>query len=272
MPNFNVGDYGGMVTLAIISAFFGSVWAGYRMGFPTLRSVACLFAAGVATLIGARFLYWISRPPVTGGYSFDDLTAVSPTGFALYGGLISGICVAFVLARWLKLDAFRLADGVTIPIALAIAIIRLGCCLQGCCYGTTTDLPWAYLPTPASPAYFHQVMSSPVQAMAEIQPVHPTQVYEMLAALLVALLAIVLLLQKRRPGETAIIAFLVFTILRWIVFPLRAVQAGGEADVIIFQTLYPTILIGLAFVWFFYVRQPQTEFRSAGECKTRRIV
>ena len=153
------------------------------------------------------------------------------------------------MARLLSVDSLRLADSATIPIALGIAIIRIGCLQRGCCFGKPTDLLWSIIPAPESPAYFHQALRNPVQALMGASPIHPTQLYELLAALLVAAVAFFLIRGQASKGTTSLVAAIIFTSLRWLIFPLREVQSGGEFDAILFPVLYPCLLVALVLVW-----------------------
>ena len=59
------------------------------------------------------------------------------TGFQ--GGLVAGILAALVVARWLRVSFWGLADLLVPSLILGQALGRIGCFLNGCCYGQTTD-------------------------------------------------------------------------------------------------------------------------------------
>jgi phosphatidylglycerol:prolipoprotein diacylglycerol transferase len=86
------------------------------------------------------------------------------TGFVFYGGFIAACLATIVFARRKRVNLWKLADVLAPSVALGHFFGRLGCVLNGCCYGRACDLPWA-VTFPAAPAH------APVA-------VHPTQLYE----------------------------------------------------------------------------------------------
>jgi len=94
-------------------------------------------------------------------------------GAVSFGGLLVATIAMVVHTRRSDVPLLRWADCVAPPVVLAMAIGRIGCFFNGCCYGRTCDLPWAV-------AYHGSL-------------VHPTQLYECLAcfALATVLLRIV---------------------------------------------------------------------------------
>ncbi len=92
---------------------------------------------------------------------------ITEAGYVWYGGFIGSLLTAIVyfrrrpeLAAWLWVDAFAPA------IAAGAVMGRIGCFFAGCCHGRPSDLPWA------------------IQFTTTQVPVHPTQLYDALIALL----------------------------------------------------------------------------------------
>ncbi|WP_084073806.1 prolipoprotein diacylglyceryl transferase [Demequina sp. NBRC 110052] len=93
-------------------------------------------------------------------------------GFTWYGGLIGGVATFLIMIRRRHLPAATVIDAAAIPLALAYGIGRLGCWLSGDgTYGKPTDLPWGE-------TYPQGMVPTEV-------PVHPTPLYESLAALVI---------------------------------------------------------------------------------------
>jgi phosphatidylglycerol:prolipoprotein diacylglycerol transferase len=94
-------------------------------------------------------------------------------GFTWYGGLIGGIAAFLVIIRRRHLPAAFVVDAAAIPLTLAYGVGRLGCWLSGDgTYGKPTSLPWGE-------AFPNGVVPTDVR-------VHPTPLYEFLAALIIA--------------------------------------------------------------------------------------
>ena len=95
-----------------------------------------------------------------------------------------------------------MTDVAAFAVATGAAIGRIGCFLNGCCYGATTDVPWAVRFPAGSHAWAHQLnagLISPDSAWS--LPVHPTQVYASIAGFVLLGLLVACLPLRRRQGE-----------------------------------------------------------------------
>ena len=166
----------------------------------------------LAGFLGAK-LYYLVEAAARGGITMHDLGA---SGFTWYGGLLGGALGVLVVARRNGIGAAEMAGMAVIPLAVAYGIGRLGCLLAGDgTYGTPTDLPWA--------------MSFPEGTMPTDEHVHPTPLYEALAAF-----AIAALLWTLRDRLTALAQFGLFAIL-----------FGGQRLLVEFVRLNDDVVAGL---------------------------
>ncbi|MBI4508166.1 MAG: prolipoprotein diacylglyceryl transferase [Deltaproteobacteria bacterium] len=132
-------------------------------------------------------------------------------GLAFYGGLLAAAPVGLWFAHKKKLGTYRVADLTAPMIALGLFFGRLGCFFNGCCYGTTTSVPWAV----DFPGH---------------HDVHPTQLYESGGALLIFMfLYFVLRPRKRAHGELFGALLALYGVLRFSLEFLRADERGGVA-------------------------------------------
>lgn len=119
---------------------------------------------------------------------------IGGSGLSIYGAVLGAALGIWIYSRFAKFNFGYLADMLAPGIILAQAIGRVGCTLNGCCYGTACDLPWAITYT----AQEHGGM---------IQSVHPTQIYEIIYNLIV--FGVLLLLRKRfRPDGSLFMTYL----------------------------------------------------------------
>jgi phosphatidylglycerol:prolipoprotein diacylglycerol transferase len=104
-------------------------------------------------------------------------------GLAYYGGFLFATAFAFYYARKHRLPPWKMADLAAPWIAFGLALTRIGCFLNGCCYGkVAAHLPWAVRFPAGSIAHQAHVEAHLIAASAPSSlPVHPTQLY--LAAL-----------------------------------------------------------------------------------------
>jgi phosphatidylglycerol---prolipoprotein diacylglyceryl transferase len=221
--SFHVG--GALVVVRAYSTFMVLAWlaavalgtvVAWRLGSSWRRALA-VFAGGlVGAVAGARLLdlivnwaYYAGNPARIWAFEF--------TGFSLYGGLILGFLVAATITRALRLPIWRLADSAVPALAASIILMRVGCFLNGCCFGKPTALPWGVTFPPGSPAWAEQAAAGRTGILGFtglVMPVQPTQLYELAAAAVCGALG-VWMMRRRFPTGVPFLAFaLTFTLFR----------------------------------------------------------
>lgn len=119
----------------------------------------------IGAIVGARVLYVISYWDESfAGRPFLSVFKVWEGGLVYYGGLIGASLACVLFVRFRKQNLWKIADIMAPSIALGHAIGRIGCLMNGCCYGKPTDLPWA----------IHFPLDHETHGIG----VHPTQIYE----------------------------------------------------------------------------------------------
>ena len=164
--------YGIFVALAIMVV---ALWAmrevkrGAKLSYDTVITAALVgIPSGV---IFARLLHVIDGWEY---YSQHLGEIVGGGGLTIYGGVLGtalGIWLYSRFSRRFKFEYF--ADILAPGIILSQAVGRIGCTINGCCYGIQTSLPWGVI-------YTHPDSFCPVGAA-----IHPTQVYELIYNLIV---------------------------------------------------------------------------------------
>jgi phosphatidylglycerol:prolipoprotein diacylglycerol transferase len=161
--------YGVMVALG----FMAGLWTASRRALLSGISAEKIVDLGpwliVGTIVGARTLYVVSYWQESfAGRPFLDVFKVWQGGLVFYGGLIGATAAGMLYLRIQKLPIWKVADIVAPSIALGYVFGRMGCLLNGCCYGRPCDLPWAISFPADNPLH------------PPTTPVHPTQIYESL--------------------------------------------------------------------------------------------
>lgn len=162
-----IQSYGVSKVLAAMAAIFLLGREFRRLGWDKAVATNLVVATTVAGFLGAK-LYYLAEHA-------DNLTPhdFGGSGFTWYGGFLAGLVAFVVMARRHDLPLGRLAAASVVPMSVAYGIGRLGCLLAGDgTYGTPTDLPWG--------------MAFPNGAVPTMVPVHPTPLYEALAAFAIA--------------------------------------------------------------------------------------
>ena len=142
----------------------------------------------VSALVGAKLMLIVVEGEQF-GWTATDLMNLFRSAGVFYGGLISAVVVALWYLWRHRMPVWTMTDVFAPGIALGHVIGRVGCLLAGCCFGRQTNVPWAIT--------FHNEFASRNVGTPLDVPLHPTQLYEAGAELL-----ILGLLLGRRRGET----------------------------------------------------------------------
>lgn len=238
-----ITSYRAFTFLAVVAGI-GLGWAiAVRRGLPPGRTAASLLAMAAATPVGARLFHAAINLRV---YTEEPgrLTSLDLGGFSIAGGLLLALGAGFILSRLLSLPAPRLADSVAPALGVGIATMRVGCYLAGCCFGKPTALPWGVTFPPGSNAHLYQLAGNPLLALrGGPLPVHPTQLYELAAALLGSGLAAYLLRRKAREGVAFLSFILWYSAFRWANHYLRAQPTTLTVPGWFYPALYAVIIV-----------------------------
>lgn len=205
---FSFGDihlysYGLSIVIGVLLSVFLMRRRALKEGFPKPDDVSDMaFTVLVWGFLGARLFYVVQNFPYYLAHPFKIL-ALWEGGLIFYGGAISAFLGLILMTRKRKWSFWKVLDFLTPYTALTHAFGRIGCFLNGCCYGKTCDLPWA------------------VQFPELSSPVHPAQLYEAFYDLL--LFAFLLARRKRArfDGEIGLLYFLLYGIGRYTIEFLR---------------------------------------------------
>ena len=172
----------------------------------------------LSALAGAKLLLILIDLPHFIANPGDIFSMIRSAG-VFYGGLIAAVGVGLWYMRRHGLPMWTTADLFAPGIALGHVIGRLGCFLAGCCFGRPTDLPWAVTFTSPLAA---EIVGTPLHV-----PLHPTQLYESLAELVI--LVGLLVFEKRGrafPGRTFWGYMVLYAITRFVIEGFRGDERG----------------------------------------------
>ncbi|MGI5822415.1 MAG: prolipoprotein diacylglyceryl transferase [Dethiobacteria bacterium] len=154
----------------------------------------------VLALLGSRLTYVFLNWDFYRGEPWWKIFAFREGGLTFYGGLLAALLGGYFYCLYRKISFLKLLDFVTPFIALGYAITRIGCFLNGCCYGKVTSLPWGL-----------------VYPAIDNLPRHPTQLYASFSALLIFLLLRYLRKFKTLPGFIFAWFLIFYGIYRFVV-------------------------------------------------------
>ena len=220
--------YGVLVALAFVAGLWTASRRGLRENFAPEKILDLGPWLIIGGLLGARLFYVVSYwREQFADQPFSEVFMVQHGGLVFYGGLIGAALAGILYARLKKLPVWKLADVLAPRIALGSVFGRLGCLMNGCCYGRVCTLPWA--------------IHFPDDHETHGLSLHPTQIYDALLNLgLYALLAW-LYRRKKFDGQIFALYLLCYAVTRSFVehfrgdYPVTHLSGG----------LTPAQLVGL---------------------------
>jgi phosphatidylglycerol:prolipoprotein diacylglycerol transferase len=194
IAGFPVYTYGVLLAAAYLLGLQFALRRARARGLDANRVMDLGIWIIISALVGAKLLLLIvewdtfTRDP-------KELLTLMRSGGVFYGGLIAAVVVALWYLRRHRLPMWTVTDVFAPGIALGHVVGRLGCLFAGCCFGTRTDVPWAIT--------FHSEFAAQNVGTPLNVPLHPTQLYEAGAELLILILLLVTEKRGRPfPGRT----------------------------------------------------------------------
>lgn len=261
--SFSISPFGLLMVLAFLSSWMVLRWCVRRMEIGNEEDTsALLLAAGIGGILGAKIYYAMLYG--------DWHLLFDRSGLVWYGALIGGGIAVIWTIRRRKLGLWQVIDAAGPTVAIGYAVGRVGCFLVGDDFGYPTDLPWGVkfpygLPAPTTAGFMEREYGAVIPegvAANDLIAVHPTQLYETLAALLVCALGVVLI--KKRiglaagGGKVAVICFGLLALERFGVEFLRAKDDRFFYQFTLAQVISSIVLVLLAFVWVARSRRQST--------------
>jgi phosphatidylglycerol:prolipoprotein diacylglycerol transferase len=213
--------YGIMMAVAFLAGLWTATQRARRVNVSadTIADVTLWLMAG--SIIGARIVYVLTywKQEFAGG-PFSEVFMIQHGGLVFYGGLIGASLATGAYLLWKKLPVWKLADVFAPSIALGSVFGRIGCLLNGCCYGRACSLPWAITFPKDNPLH------------PPTYPVHPTEIYDSLLNLLLYLGLAWLFRHKKFEGQVFATYLIGYSICRSIVecfrgdYPPDHIHAG----------------------------------------------
>ncbi|MBU1909943.1 MAG: prolipoprotein diacylglyceryl transferase [Verrucomicrobia bacterium] len=223
--------YGVFTALAFLAAVMHWNWLARKQGRPAGFGSELAFWIMLAGIVGARVAYVFSELDEFRG-NWLKIVRVDQGGLIFYGGFLGALAAVWIMSRRRREPFWSLADFTISALPLGHAFGRVGCFLNGCCYGRPSELPWA--------CWAHDALR------------HPTQLYEALANLLIYATLLMFLRRRTapaRPGRVAALYLMLYPAFRFGVEFLRGDPRMRWAGLSVAQWLSLAMLLVGAALW-----------------------
>lgn len=215
----------GILLLTALSAYTARLFS-----IPWHKIIFCIIGLVLILIVGGRLAYILL-------YGNNDLPAVhfwdlKAYAFSLYGGLLFLVLYLAVTAKCLNIPVWTWLDCHTPGMLLFIGLGKLGCHLNGCCFGNPTIMPWGIAYNKGSQAYQYYIAQgvrhyNEVSGQVFSDLIHPVQLYESALAVLILIGVVIMLQRKLRAGLVFLTAASLYSLARMNLYFLRAHPQDG---------------------------------------------
>lgn len=143
-----IGSYIVLAVVGFVAGFLLGVARRKKYGYDIRELIAMLCASIVGIMIGGKLLFTITEIPalINHNFSWEIIEKrVLNGGFVFYGGLLGSLLCIYFLAKYMKADARKMLNFAVPCFTLFHAFGRVGCLLEGCCYGIESSFGFATL-------------------------------------------------------------------------------------------------------------------------------
>jgi phosphatidylglycerol:prolipoprotein diacylglycerol transferase len=218
---FTIHAYGVMMALAFLAGLWTATLRARRANIPGEKIADVTLWLMVGAILGARIFYvttyWKQE---FADQPFTEVFMIQHGGLVYYGGFIGAVLAGVIAIKRLKLPLWQTADVFAPSIALGSVFGRIGCLLNGCCYGRECDLPWAITFTNPQAS---QYSNTPLGV-----PLHPTQIYDALLNLGLYFLLAWMFRRKKFDGQIFATYLILYAVFRSIVEYFRGDYPGDH--------------------------------------------
>ena len=162
-----IRGYGFCLLIGILAALFLVVHLAKQKNIVAEQVYSLCFWVVIAGIIGARLFYvteyWreMIRFDHSGQLLFREslfsVLNIAQGGLVIFGAILGGTLGALIFMLRYKMPVLQTFDALAPGVMLGIAIGRIGCLLNGCCFGSVSDVSWGIVFPAGSPVHVHQI-------------------------------------------------------------------------------------------------------------------
>ena len=265
-----VFGYGAMLVAGVLSSgWVASKRAPLADADPKFAQEMAVWIV-LSGVVGARLFHLIQYhgPVYRDCKSLADFVKASVMlpdgGLVLYGGIILAILTYFAMCRTNRINPLRFGDAVVPAVFVGIAFGRLGCFLNGCCFGNACELPWA-VTFPQGSVPWTALMNRGFLApdAAQTMSLHPTQLYSTINGVVLTIITIAYYRYRKGDGSVVALSMILYPISRIFLEILRNDELGQLGTGLTISQLVSlgVLAAGLALSWWSWTR-PASQLTS----------
>ena len=203
-------SYGFLVALAFLSGIFLSIYFAKKEGLSAEAILDLAVYVIISSILGARLFYVVGQwqeyrdNPI-------EIFMLQKGGLVFLGGLLLGLLTIVAFARVKKIPLLKLLDAIAPGVLLGYSIGRIGCFLNGCCFGVPANnfLGVVFPPNSLAGSYFPDAH------------LYPTQLFSSAAMFLACLALVWTYRHKRYDGQIFYWGLILYSIYRFLIEFLR---------------------------------------------------
>jgi phosphatidylglycerol:prolipoprotein diacylglycerol transferase len=212
---FPIHSYGLMLAISFILGILLSSWLAKKNGLNPDVIADAGFWIIIAAIVGSRLYYVFLH---FNEFSANLTTIFWPAkgeqcgigGLVMFGGVIGAIVAATLWFKLKKITFLPYADVLAPGLGLGIFLTRIGCFLNGCCYGAPTTGAFGITFPVMSPAGHYQ---HAMHATALL----PSQLFDSFGGLVIAIVALIVVQRKTFPGFAFFLVAMLYSVQRFLV-------------------------------------------------------
>ena len=248
---YQVHAFSLLLVLGAASGVFLTAWRAKRVGIhPDVVYELAVWVLG-GGFVGARIYYLIQHPDAV--HSVFDIFKVWQGGIVFYGCIMGGLVGTWIYHARHPFPFWPMADAVAPALAIGVLLGRLGCFLNGCCFGAVCDphsIPWAVtFPALSLPWLRHVDAGWLSPAATHSLPIHPKQLYGALAGLILLVATTLFYRHRRRDGEVMALVMVGYPITRFLMEFARGDATGWHLGLTISQYISLGLCVAGLVVW-----------------------
>jgi phosphatidylglycerol---prolipoprotein diacylglyceryl transferase len=240
-----IHSYGFMLALSFLLGIFLAIHRAKKHHIDPNAIMDLSVVIVISAILGSRFLYVIFHLDEFRGHWLDTINPfqsngqIGIAGLTMLGGFLAALIFGLIYLKVKKLAILKVTDVVVPAVGLGEFLTRIGCFLNGCCYGTPTTSKFGMIFSPDSAAGYH---------FTNI-PIHPAQLYSSFYGLVIFVTLLVIERWKKFDGFLLYSFLVLYGISRFIVDIFRYYE---ESMVVVSFGTFPISLNqGISLLMFF---------------------